>query len=134
MSPITELMRRVAQLEDAVAEMRAHRPPTELSPDAHHTVVNLVAHHMRIPPMRIRSHVKQTPLVHARWIAWALLRSRFGWTFLQIGGVFKVTHGTVMHGIAKLPSERDQSRRLALVCKLIEADLDQILNPEEVKP
>jgi chromosomal replication initiation ATPase DnaA len=134
MSPIDELMRRVAQLEYAVAELRAHRPPPELSPNAHITVLNLVAHHLRIPPMRIRSHARHTPLVQARWLAWTLLRTRFGWTFPQIGKTFSVCHGSVMHGIASLPAERDRSRRLALLCAATERDLDQILHPEEVTP
>jgi chromosomal replication initiation ATPase DnaA len=124
---LEELVGRVAELEKVVAKLTAEAPPLALAPTAHRTVLNIVAQHSQITPPQIMGVCRQMEIVWARWVAWHLLRTRFGWTQLRIGRAFGKDHSCVGHAISRLPLDRKNFPRLDALLQQTEKDLDAMM-------
>jgi chromosomal replication initiation ATPase DnaA len=122
-----ELAGRVAELEKFVAKINSEAPILLLAQTAHRTVMNIVAKHSNITAAQMMGPCRQFEIVQARWVAWLILRVRFGWTQVRIARAFGRDHVSVQHALKRLPLDRKNLPRLDAMIVQSEKDLDALM-------
>jgi len=68
-------------------------------------VCEAVCEYYGITHQELLQPVREQKLVHARQVAWFLLRKHFSLSFPAIGALFGKDHTTVLHGIKMAPQK-----------------------------
>lgn len=82
-------------------------------------VCEVVCGYYGISHQKLMQPVRDQKLVHARQVAWFLLREHYSLSFPAIGAMFGKDHTTIMHGIRVAPQKATADELAALSTRVL---------------